>query len=119
MAKLEEAYPSEPTRARLTRVKWYRRLWLWLIVSLGVPLIIAAYGALRFLPDRTAHYENTEEHLSEEDFSISGADDCRHAGRVLRSVERKPTIPYSSIFGTLSKRRTSSKRSSFESPAGS
>ena len=63
MAKLEEAYPTGPTRSKLSRVKWYRRLWLWLIVSLGLPLLLAAYGALRFLPDHSAHYDNPEEHF--------------------------------------------------------
>ncbi len=63
MAKLEEAYPSGPTRGQLSRVKWYRRLWLWLAFSIGVPLIFGIYAALRFLPDHTAHYASPEEHF--------------------------------------------------------
>ncbi|MDQ3261657.1 MAG: cytochrome c [Pseudomonadota bacterium] len=87
MAKLEEAYPSSPSRSQLSRVKWHRRLWLWLLLFVAVPVMIGIYAAMRFLPDRTAVYANPEEHFK---YGSTGGE--RTVGFPLRIWQALPQV---------------------------
>jgi hypothetical protein len=42
---------------------WRRRYWVLLAIVIGIPLLIAVWAALRFLPDRPVTYANIEDHF--------------------------------------------------------
>jgi len=42
---------------------WRRRYWILLAIAIGIPLVIAIWAALRFLPDRPVTYANIEDHF--------------------------------------------------------
>ncbi|HXH38525.1 MAG TPA: cytochrome c [Thermoanaerobaculia bacterium] len=42
---------------------WRRRYWWLLAIAIGIPLLIAIWAALRFLPNRPVTYVNIEEHF--------------------------------------------------------
>jgi len=44
-------------------MQWRRRYWVLLAIVIGIPLLIAIWAALRFLPNRPVTYANIEEHF--------------------------------------------------------
>ena len=87
MAKLEEAYPSGLTRSQLSRAKWYRRIWLWLILLLLFPLLFGVYAAMRFLPDHARSYADPIEHFK---YGSTGGE--RTVGFPLRIWQALPQV---------------------------
>jgi mono/diheme cytochrome c family protein len=44
-------------------MSWRRRYWILLAIVIGIPLLIAVWAALRFIPSRAVTYANIEEHF--------------------------------------------------------